>query len=207
MQLRKPSLGTIIAIVALFIALGGSAVAANRYLITKTSQIKPSVLSKLKGKAGATGPAGPAGTAGPGGPAGPQGPQGPQGPGGGAAALSALTTVVGPKVEGTYNPSTETYGEFSEARCPAGQKAVSGGHDEILAEAVQSYKIGNTWSVIGVSVKTHNNIVQAFAYCAAEGQAASAASVRPVSRAAVAKKAATVEAELAAELVKQRGGH
>jgi hypothetical protein len=205
MHIRKPSLGGIVAVVALFVALGGSAVAANHYLITKTSQIKPSVLSKLKGKAGATGPAGSQGPQGPGGPQGAGGPQGPQGPSGGAGALSPLTTVVGPKVEGKLEG--EFYGEFSEARCPPGQKAVSGGHDAILAAAVQSYKIGNTWSVIGVSRAPQNNIVQAFAYCANEGQAASAASVRPVSRAAVAANARKVEAELAAQLAKQEVGH
>jgi hypothetical protein len=48
-QLRrlKPSPSSLIAISALFIALGGTAIAANRYLITSASQIKPSVLSSL----------------------------------------------------------------------------------------------------------------------------------------------------------------
>jgi len=201
MQFRKPSGGSVIAVIALFVALGGSAAAAQHYLVTSTSQIKPSILSKLKGK---TGPAGPSGSPGPAGPAGlqgPGGPQGPQGPGGGAGALSPLTTVVGPTVEGTLEG--EFYGEFSEARCPAGQKAVSGGSDAILAVAVQSYKLGNTWSVIGISHSPQNNEVKAFAYCAAEGQAASAATVRAVSRAAVAANAHKVEAELIAQVEKQ----
>jgi hypothetical protein len=43
-RLRRPSPAVIIAIVALVMALGGSAVAASRYIITSTSQIKPSVL-------------------------------------------------------------------------------------------------------------------------------------------------------------------
>jgi hypothetical protein len=47
MQSHKPSGATIIACMALFIALGGTAVAASRYLITSTSQIKPSVRSAL----------------------------------------------------------------------------------------------------------------------------------------------------------------
>ncbi len=53
MGLRRPSLSTIISSLALFFALGGTAIAAQHYLITSTSQIKPSVLAKLKGKAGA----------------------------------------------------------------------------------------------------------------------------------------------------------
>jgi hypothetical protein len=46
-RLSKPTPATAIAIAALFVALGGSAVAANRYIITSASQIKPSVLSGL----------------------------------------------------------------------------------------------------------------------------------------------------------------
>jgi len=81
--MHRPRLGTVVALVALFVALGGTAVAANHYLISSTSQIKPSVLKALKGAAGApgakgaTGPAGspgPAGSSGSGGPAGPTGP-------------------------------------------------------------------------------------------------------------------------------------
>ena len=44
-----------IIILALFFALGGSAIAAKTFLITSTSQIKPSVLAKLKGKNGKNG--------------------------------------------------------------------------------------------------------------------------------------------------------
>jgi len=47
MNLRRPSPTSIVASLALFVALGGSAVAASHYIITSTSQIKPSVLSKL----------------------------------------------------------------------------------------------------------------------------------------------------------------
>ena len=57
-----------IAILALFFALGGSAIAAKRYLITSPKQIKPSVLTKLRGrpaKAGAKGVDGPQGSTGP----------------------------------------------------------------------------------------------------------------------------------------------
>jgi hypothetical protein len=52
---------SVIAVVALVFAMSGGAWAANRYLLTSTKQIKPSLLAALKGRAGAAGPAGPAG--------------------------------------------------------------------------------------------------------------------------------------------------
>lgn len=88
---RRPSPTTIIASLALFLSLGGSAIAAGHYLITSTNQIKPSVLAKLhgvkgdagtagaSGAMGGTGAAGATGAQGPSGPGGPQGQQGPQG--------------------------------------------------------------------------------------------------------------------------------
>jgi Collagen triple helix repeat (20 copies) len=62
--------------VALVFAMSGGAYAAKKYLITSTSQIKPSVLKSLQGK---TGPAGAAGVAGAPGAQGAVGPQGPAG--------------------------------------------------------------------------------------------------------------------------------
>jgi hypothetical protein len=59
------SYANLTATLALFLALsGGAAYAASHYLITKTSQIKPSVLKALKGKEGPPGPAGPQGVSG-----------------------------------------------------------------------------------------------------------------------------------------------
>lgn len=75
------SYANVVATLALTLVLvGGTAYAAGRYLITSTSQIKPSVLRKLEararngtaalGVAGPTGPAGSTGAAGASGPAG-----------------------------------------------------------------------------------------------------------------------------------------
>jgi hypothetical protein len=62
--------GNIVAWLALFVALGGTSLAASHYVITSTSQIKPSVRRALQGKRGLQGPQGPQG---------PQGTAGPQG--------------------------------------------------------------------------------------------------------------------------------
>jgi hypothetical protein len=51
----------IVAVLALVLSLGGTALAVKHYLITSTKQIKPSVLAKLRGHRGPRGPMGPAG--------------------------------------------------------------------------------------------------------------------------------------------------
>ena len=47
MHRRKPSPALLVASLALFVALGGTGLAASRYVITRTSQIKPAVLRTI----------------------------------------------------------------------------------------------------------------------------------------------------------------
>jgi Collagen triple helix repeat (20 copies) len=78
-SLRLPSPALVIAVLALIVALSGTAIAAKRYLITNTKQISPAALKQLVKLAGAQGSQGPAGTAGKEGAAGKEGTAGAEG--------------------------------------------------------------------------------------------------------------------------------
>lgn len=202
------SAASVIAVLALVLVLGGTATAASRYLITSTSQIKPSVLARLHGATGNTGargaaggtgaagatgaqgpsgPQGPQGEAGPKGEAGPRGEAGPQGEKGEAAGISTLTSSHGEAApfvqpEGSEEPE---FFAVSVAECPPEDAVVSGGGSIKGLPFLQISEASgtNAWIEAAYSADPEGGVeegeVQAVAYCAKEGQAIAAASVRP----------------------------
>jgi hypothetical protein len=60
-RIIKAIRGNLVAWLALFVALGGTSLAASHYVITSTKQIKPSVLKQLRGTVGPDGIQGPRG--------------------------------------------------------------------------------------------------------------------------------------------------
>lgn len=81
---RRPSPALLVSILALVLVLGGTAVAAQRYLITNTKQISPTVVKQLTALAAKQVPTGTGGngTTGPRGPQGERGATGERGPAG-----------------------------------------------------------------------------------------------------------------------------
>ena len=102
----------LIAIIAMVFAMGGAAYAAKKYVITSTSQIKPSVLKKLKGKRGPQGPAGTNGTNGKDGANGING--APGAPGADGASVALLNESPANCTEGGFTYEVEGSGEENE---------------------------------------------------------------------------------------------
>jgi hypothetical protein len=134
---RRPSLSVVLAALALFVALGGTAIAASHYLITSTNQIKPSVLVKLeqamakerqgpRGKPGTTGGAGAPGAPGPAGQNGQPGQPGPIGSTGasGFGAIQGFSAQGPASVELSTQPNVPVTAVTK--RLPAGNFIVNG---------------------------------------------------------------------------------
>jgi hypothetical protein len=189
----KPRLtyANVAATLALIFAMSGTAIAAKHYIITSTKQIKPSVLSQLRGKAGRAGLLGPGGPAGP---AGPQGPAGPPGPGG-PAGPSNLSTIRVFKATVQVMPA-EKFGS-ALAFCPSGMRAISGGGDGGVDEIVDSGT--PTEERVGWAIIVHASLIpvdiEAQVLCAGTGQAV-AASAHPASHRRVEERVAALVAKL-----------
>ena len=182
-RIRTFNPATVIAIVALFFSLTGTAVAGA--LITGAN-VKNGTLTGLDVRNNSLGtvdirngsllpvdfkpgklPKGPQGPQGAQGPAGPQGPQGTQGPQG-AAGLSNVEIV-------TKVSSVDSSDKNVTAQCPAGKKLIGGG---AVAHAVfgnpkeltvlGSYPSGNTWKAVAREAVAYagNWILNAYAICA-----------------------------------------
>jgi hypothetical protein len=139
--MHKPSPAVAIATVALFFSIVGTGLAASKYLITSTSQIKPSVLKSLRGDRG---PAGAPGA---------QGLQGLQGAAGAAGAAGVFTASDTTIVDGPTVSSLAAFGQSGDsgtsvATCPTGDVAIGGGYAGTgLLDATTSQPTGGSWFV------------------------------------------------------------
>lgn len=158
--MKRPTPATAISIVALFFSLGGVSLAASKYLITNTHQIKPNVLRYLHGQRGPAGSAGSAGA--PGAP----GAAGAAGATGAAGVFSAANLSV---VDGPITPVAPSTTGSSIAVCPAGDTVVSGGWAGPLVTTDIGFNepVGTTeWAVIVSNDSVISENITAIAVCA-----------------------------------------
>jgi hypothetical protein len=157
------------ATLALFLALGGTAIAAKHYIITSTGQIKPSVLRQLRGNNGARGAQGlqgPEGTAGVQGPPGAQGLVGAAGPPGPTGFVGKLVEVTGPNVSVVKGTP-----EDSVAFCPSGDQVVSGGYAANFTHPTENAVVfdgpeeGTSWEVVAENEGGNESHIEAIALC------------------------------------------
>jgi hypothetical protein len=114
--MKRPSLPTVLSATALFFSLAGAGLAADRYIITSTSQIKPSVLRNLESR----GSAGPKGERGPAGAQGATGAQGLEGSSGAAAASGPLPAGFSTTSPGVSLPTDDSPVTVASLSLPAG---------------------------------------------------------------------------------------
>lgn len=154
--MKRPSPATAISLVALFFSLGGVGLAASKYIITSTHQIKPSVLKKLEGK----------------GPAGTPGAPGAVGATGAAGVFSAsnVTEVTGPAGDMCAAGGGTCVTGSSVATCPAGDVVISGGYSGFIADVTVAYdwaqNSGTAWQVVVDNQAAIPATVTAYAVCA-----------------------------------------
>lgn len=176
--MRLPTPATIIALIALFVAMGGTTYAAvslparsvgtkqlKNHAVTKP-KIARKTLAALKGRRGAKGPQGLQGL---------QGPQGPQG----SPGIMQLTRVEGNTITLCgYNGGACSVGT-STATCPTGYYVVGGGYgsDGAVLVPISAATDSTSYSVLGVNLSASTSaslIAQAICAHGAGLQAAKA---------------------------------
>lgn len=181
----KPSPSMVVAMFAVFIALGGTGYAASQYVVDSSGDVKKNTirsshirdgsvgvadLSKSArnlasgGTTGSRGEEGPKGDRGATGPAGATGPQGPSG-------VASVASVAGPvALMGTSNGSSDGFSApaTATAGCPGGTVLTGGGATASNPEVVLSSSgpSGNGWAVTARNGDTQVQSVQAWAVCA-----------------------------------------
>jgi hypothetical protein len=181
---RLPAPATIIALIALFVALSTNSTASSIVHKSLTAAFSPlsSQHSDARGPRGPRGPRGFRGFRGPQGTQGPQGVQGPQGPAGqqgaagaagaqgiqGPAGISGYQVVLGP---GSPNVAPGAIGA-DVAVCPAGKKAIGGGFNTgqqlALSVSIPTNTANNLsgWVANGKNVGLVDTVIVAYAVCA-----------------------------------------
>ena len=192
--MKRPSPAVAISTVALFFSIAGTGFAFGHYIITSTSQIKPSVLTQIESTGtsygkhdshGLRGPQGPQGLQGDPGPRGPRGYTGADGSTGatgaagatGPAGASGATGATGPTqaltITRVENDVTETATGLQQvnAVCPAGYTLTGGGAGIVgnASDVIDSLPLpaspSTTWEVI-YDVPTVGDVVTSEAICA-----------------------------------------
>jgi hypothetical protein len=153
------SYANVVATLALVLATGGSAVAANHYLINSAKQINPKVLKKLKGNAGHSGLNGVAGARGLDGPQGPAGTEGKEGPRGPSDVYEVVlgkakeaATPGGVLILTLPNLPAGTYAIFGKASLEPLENVASPVRCELLAEGDEDLTIFN-WATTAFGEK------------------------------------------------------
>jgi len=155
---RFPSPAMAVALLALFLAMGGSALAAHHYLISSTSQINPKVLKKLKGATGKTGAAGTPGAPGAPGAKGETGSPGPAAVKFFARVASGATPTLDAGSPGVTVSPTRVFTGASEvtfpqdvSKCAVIAMGVSGGSEIITRQS--SIATGSHVAIVTEDVK------------------------------------------------------
>jgi hypothetical protein len=115
---RHLSYANVVATLALLFAMGGSAIAARHYVLTSISQIKPSVVKKLKGNVGSTGKTGPTGKEGLTGKEGKEGKEGKLGEKGAAGSAVGYADIA---ASGVFQVNTTPFNATEPSKVATGE--------------------------------------------------------------------------------------
>lgn len=156
----------IVALLALFVSLTGTGLAASGVIITNSSQIKNGVIQtrhlSLVARAALKGQRGPAGPPGAPGADGAPGPQGPAG-------ITSLSAATGPVTGLCAAGAGACQVGSSDASCPSGSTVIAGGFGASAIETFVLYSAAtssSTWHVVAEDEGPFTGSIQAQAICA-----------------------------------------